>query len=1825
MNLGLGTGEKLTVVSHTTSYSLSLGAGQTWSGQDDADVHGGGTKTLTVTGAGIAAFTSGIHISDSASAGGDAVEFADGGSKVYANSFAIDLGHATSGVATPGLSFKGATTFGAGAALTAVVGGDVVVAAGASLSFAGGPLSLSATGTNAPLVVGGGIADDGGPVTLQATGAIVVEAGATVNAGVGALVVAADVRADGAGDDGAGALSLAAGASLFAQDITLRGADVAVDAAAVVGRAVAGPAVSTFVPSTAGLLSPLGTAFDADGDLYVGNYSTTADGSISKITPTGQVSTFASGSSLIQATGLAFDSHGTLYIANWYSGAISKVAPDGTVANFVATGLNSIFSMAFGPNGDLYVAGESSDQILKVTPDGVVSTFIDRSAGLDGPFGLAFDADGVLYVSSRSGNTISKATADGVVSTFVSSGLNNPWGLAFDSRGDLYVANFGGSSISKVTADGVVATYLTGVNGPATLAFDSTGALYITNFSRNTVTKATAAVAATQAVTIRSSLGDRPMSLGGADDAVAGVNLTDAELARIVTSPTGVVTIGDAEQTGDLVLAGATLATTPGAVAAVVQSAAGGGRIVLDDTGGTALQGGAGGVTLTAGAGGIAALNPADDRAEIATTGAAVVLVTTGPIGVAGSPIQFAANANTAQQIVTVRGASSAHLDGLGALTLGNVEGGDANTALTVTAREGLVVAGGAVVNTGAGALSLAADVKADETGDDGVGTLHIGAGSAVYAATIALRGADIDVDASADVGSRSSLVSKDLAHSADGLSTPLGQAFDSAGNLYVANYGNNTISKITPAGVVSAFVAAGAGLHAPIGLAFDAGGVLFVANSAEGTISKVTPDGTVSLFVSSDSGLSNLRALAFDAAGDLYVACFLSDKVSRVTPDGVVSTFATGLDGATGLAFDAAGDLYVSNFSANTVSRVTPDGVASVFVDSTSGLTRPQGLAFDSGGRLIVANGDGAILQVTSNAVVSTLVPQSAGLYQPAFLAFDAGGRLYVTASGVVARLTTNVAPTSLASIRSSSPGRPMSLGAGDVQLKGVNLTNAELARIVTLATGEVVVGDHAQTGDVTLTGATIATTAGAATTVVQSAVGDGGIVLAPGATTALDGHGGAVTLIPGTGGLAADVPAAGSTFTTRGFTAAGLALNLGLPFAPEAGRTMTIVRNTGGPIVGEFTNLPDGEVVTLVGVDARSYEFLVSYAGGSGHDLTLTAMAAPAITSVGHATWLVGRAGSFAILTTGAPAAVLSMSGTLPDGVTFKADGKGAGTLKGTPAAGAGGSYQLTFTASNGATPDAVQTFTLTINQAPAVTSADHAAFVVGRSGSFTVTTSGYPVAGVAATGALPAGLTFVDNGDGTATLTGAPAAGSGGVYALTLAASNGAAPDAVQAFTLTVGQVSTFTSVDHATFVAGLASSFTIATSGFPAPALAATGSLPAGLSFVDNGDGTATLAGAPAAGSGGVYALTLAASNGVALDAVQAFTLTVGQASTFTSVDHATFVAERSGSFTVTTNGYPSAVVLQTGVLPAGLSFVDNGDGTATLAGAPAAGSGGVYALTLAASNGVAPDAVQSYSLTVDPGVTSTTTTLTSARDASLYGQGVLLTAIVQATGGGAQSLVGMVQFWDGGLLLGVVPVSGTGLASLQVATPTAWGQASLLVASLAAGEHSLAATYLGTDGYRSSTSAVMVQEVAVNQAVAKLDYAVVPPSGPSQTHRSVVFTVLVDSAGAARPISEGTVSIRQSNGRIVATKAVENGRATFDRLLCQAFQKSFYAVYSGTANLTGARSNSIRVTLTPSASRSRSTPTPIVPKVTAHAPGATIARAFHSSRSGGRMR
>src|SRR5260221_11582445 len=114
-------------------------------------------------------------------------------------------------------------------------------------------------------------------------------------------------------------------------------------------------------------------------------------------------------------------------------------------------------------------------------------------------------------------------------------------------------------------------------------------------------------------------------------------------------------------------------------------------------------------------------------------------------------------------------------------------------------------------------------------------------------------------------------------------------------------------------------------------------------------------------------------------------------------------------------------------------------------------------------------------------------------------------------------------------------------------------------------------------------------------------------------------------------------------------------------------------------------------------------------------------------AITSANSASFQVNAAGTFSVTTTGLPTPSITESGALPAGVTFLDNGNGTGTLSGTPTA--SGTFVITFTAQNRVSPNATQNFTLTVNKAPAINSANSTSFQVGAAGTFSVTTTGFP----------------------------------------------------------------------------------------------------------------------------------------------------------------------------------------------------------------------------------------------------------------------------------------------------------------------------------------------------------------------------------------------------------------------------------------------------------------------------------------------------------------
>ena len=172
-------------------------------------------------------------------------------------------------------------------------------------------------------------------------------------------------------------------------------------------------------------------------------------------------------------------------------------------------------------------------------------------------------------------------------------------------------------------------------------------------------------------------------------------------------------------------------------------------------------------------------------------------------------------------------------------------------------------------------------------------------------------------------------------------LNEPAGLAFDTSGNLYAANVGNDTISKFNSSGAYVSNISSN--LIGPVGLAFDSSGNLYAANISNSTISKFDSSGVYQSNITSN--LNSPLGLAFDSSGNLYAANKY-DTTSKFNSSGAyLSSISGTLGGPNGLAFDSSGNLYAANYANSTISKFNSSG--SFLTSWSTGTAQPFFLAF--------------------------------------------------------------------------------------------------------------------------------------------------------------------------------------------------------------------------------------------------------------------------------------------------------------------------------------------------------------------------------------------------------------------------------------------------------------------------------------------------------------------------------------------------------------------------------------------------------------------------------------------------------------------------------------------------------------------------------------------------------------------------------------------------------------------------------------------------------------------------------------------------------------
>lgn len=223
-----------------------------------------------------------------------------------------------------------------------------------------------------------------------------------------------------------------------------------------------------------------GLELDSRGNLYIANFGrdlSNADGTqVWRLDKLGELNLFAAG--LQGASGNVFDSQGNLYQSNISGGYISKITPAGIVSTYASQGISAPVGVSIDEDNNLYIcncAGNFGNTIRKVSTNGN-STLFSSGSLFRCPNGITRDAEGNLYVSNFSNGNVIKVTPNGSASHFATiPGGSNGHIIYSQADNILYVASHGSSRIYRLSLNGIATPIAgTGVrgntDGPATSA-----------------------------------------------------------------------------------------------------------------------------------------------------------------------------------------------------------------------------------------------------------------------------------------------------------------------------------------------------------------------------------------------------------------------------------------------------------------------------------------------------------------------------------------------------------------------------------------------------------------------------------------------------------------------------------------------------------------------------------------------------------------------------------------------------------------------------------------------------------------------------------------------------------------------------------------------------------------------------------------------------------------------------------------------------------------------------------------------------------------------------------------------------------------------------------------------------------------------------------------------------------------------------------------------------------------------------------------------------------------------------------------------------------
>ncbi len=767
--------------------------------------------------------------------------------------------------------------------------------------------------------------------------------------------------------------------------------------------------------------------------------------------------------------GVSVDPAGNLYIADSGNTRIRKVTPGGIITTVAGTspgfsgdaGPASVAQLSYpakavaSSNGDIYVVDSANNRIRRVAPNGIISTVagtgqsgfagegdLALNAQFSYPRDIAIDSTGSLIVLDTNNRRLRRFSPGGKITTIAGSGVfglfgdqgpatqaqfASPWGFAVDSSGNIYIADTFNHRIRKITSDGTVTSIagqnspgFSGDNGPASfaqlnrptsVAVDSAGNVYIADTSNHRMRKIDArgtitTVAGTGANGFAGDNGPASSAQLNLPESVAvdaGGNILVADtgnhrIRRISASGMITTIAGSDPGAGDNGPAARALLFQPSGVAFDTS-----GNLYIADSSNNRIRRVAidGNITTVAGTGssGYSGDNGSAQRAQL-----------NGPTGITFDRTGSLYIADTGNNVIRrVAGGVITTVAGTGVAD----NTGDGGPALTAT-----------LYNPSAVAFDRSGNMLIADSANNRIRVVN---GSGIITA-FAGDPAGLPGDAGDNGPARNAV-----------FDYPIALAVDPSNNVYVSDYFNNRVRKISAGtAVITAFAGTGvpgaggdggsaaqARLHLPAGISFDRDQNLYIADLLNNRIRVVSTNGVISTIAGvgvpgqgGDFGpalsafLASPRDVAVDATGNVYFSDQDNDAVRRLSAQSTsIRTIVNAASGSAG---------FVAPGEAVTIlgSRLGPN-------TGVSGTGGSGAYAASLSGTRVLFDGIAAPLLYASTNQINLIVP------------YEIAGR-----SSVQVRVETNGIPGDAftLTVRDASPGLFTTDSSGQGQAAAVN-----------------------------------------------------------------------------------------------------------------------------------------------------------------------------------------------------------------------------------------------------------------------------------------------------------------------------------------------------------------------------------------------------------------------------------------------------------------------------------------------------------------------------------------------------------------------------------------------------------------------------------------------------------------------------------------------------------------------------------------------------------------------------------------------------------------